>query len=200
MLMELETELLDLVRGSPVAAGLRIKSLPDTDVKDLVNRWGADAPAVYVSPLAGAVIGSIVEPRFMLTLVVKNARGQESARYGDRKNPGLYPLNDQLMALIHNAPPGLANWKVNRYEFLNEQILRDNGLFCALIEVGAETDMPLPDEVSGLPDFTEFHADFDLDPHASDARHQEWAKENYAGPELPDLQSQTVFSSPKESS
>lgn len=198
MFAELETELIDLVRQSPLGKQVRTKSLPDTNLKDLVKRWGADAPAVYVTPLAGTVAGSIVSPRFALVLVTKNARGQEAARYGDSGTLGLYPLWDATMALIQGARTSIANWQVNRYEFLGEPVLRDSGLFAALIEVSAEADMPSSVAFESLPDFTQFNADFDLNPHSSDVRHQEWADENYSGLDQPDLQSQTGLSGPKE--
>lgn len=199
MYAELEMELLNLFRQSSLADKVRIDSLPDTNLQDLVQRWGAEAPALYVTPLAATITGDIISPRFAMVLVVKNASSHQYARYGDGLTIGLYPLLDSAMALIHHAPPGLANWKVDRCEFLNEPILRDTGLFAALIEVSAETDMPAPEDLANLADFTQFNADYDIAPHSSDAQHQEWANGTYDGLELPDLQSHTELSSPKES-
>ncbi|HWH86354.1 MAG TPA: hypothetical protein VNV36_06235 [Pseudomonas sp.] len=197
MLKELEMDLVDLLR-EPLKGKARVGTLPDTSQKDLVRRWGADAPAVYVTPQPGTISGDIHSARFTLILVAKNARGHKAARHGDKNTIGLYPLADQVMTLIHHARPVVANWQVNRYTFLTEPVLRDAGLFVAMIEVGAETDMPSAEDFDALPPFTDFHADIDLVPHSSHAQHQEWADENYGGPELPDLQGHTGLSGPKE--
>ncbi len=51
MLVELESGLVAALRASPLAPWLRaIDALPDLEGDRLISRFGADAPAVHMSP------------------------------------------------------------------------------------------------------------------------------------------------------
>lgn len=188
MLSELETQLIDLLKASPLGTRLRVvDSLPDTPDKDLLKRWGLDAPAAYVVAMDGAIDGDVATPQFVLVLVTRNARGHQAARRGDGKLIGLYEMLDAGLAELHGGQTDDANWTVTRYQFLQDVEIREQGLQAALVLLQADTGMPQK-EALNLGDFTEFHADYDLAPLASDADRQRWATEDHAEP-LPDLHS-----------
>lgn len=188
MLGELETQLIDLLKASPLGARLRvIDSLPDTLDKDLVKRWGVDAPAAYVVAMDGAINDSVATPQFVLVLVARNARGHQAARRGDGKLIGLYEMLDAGLAELQGGQTDDANWMVTRYQFLQDVDLREQGLQAALVLLQADTDLPQK-EALNLGDFVEFHADYDIQPFASEADRERWAADDRAEP-APDLQS-----------
>lgn len=188
MLGELETQLVDLLKASPL--GMRLKtvdSLPDTPDKDLLKRWGLDAPAAYVVAMDGALNGDVATPQFVVVLVARNARGHQAARHGDGRTVGLYEMLDAGIAELHGGQTDDANWTVTRYQFVQDEALREQGLQTALVLIQADVDPPQKDAIN-LGDFTEFHADYDLEPLAGDADRQRWAAEDHAEPG-PDLHS-----------
>ncbi|MCM2318063.1 MAG: DUF1834 family protein [Pseudomonas sp.] len=188
MLGELESQLVDLLKASPLGARLKvIDSLPDTPDKDLVKRWGVDAPAAYVVAMDGAVDGDVATPQFVLVLVARNARGHQAARHGDGKLIGLYAMLDAGIAELHGGATEDAVWAVSRYQFLQDVALREQGLQVAMVLLQADTEVPQKAAVN-LGDFTEFHADYDLQPWAEEADRQRWAGDDRTEPS-PDLQS-----------
>lgn len=188
MLGDLETQLIELLKASPLGSRLRmVDSLPDTPDKDLVKRWGLDAPAAYVVAGDGTLNQAIASPQFVVVLVARNARGHQAARRGDGKTIGLYEMLDAGIAELHGGETPDASWQVTRYQFLQDIDLRDQGLQAALLLIQADVDPPQKDSMA-LGDFLEFHADYDLDPLASDADHRRWADEDHAEP-APDLHS-----------
>jgi hypothetical protein len=188
MLGELESQLVDLLKASPLGARLRVvDSLPDTPDKDLVKRWGLDAPAAYVVAMDGTLSQAIATAQFVVVLVARNARGHQAARRGDGKTIGLYEMLDAGIAELHGGATDDASWQVTRYQFVQDETLRDQGLQAAMLLIQADIDPPQRDAVN-LGEFLEFHADFDIQPLASDADRQRWASEDHAEP-APDLHS-----------
>lgn len=188
MLADLETQLIDLLKASPLGARLKVvDSLPDTPDKDLLKRWGLDAPAAYVVAMDGSLSQAVATPQFVVVLVARNARGHQAARRGDGKAIGLYVMLDAGIAELHGGDTADASWQVTRYQFVQDEALREQGLHAALLLIQADVDPPQKDAVN-LGDFTEFHADFDIEPLASAADRQRWAAEDHAEP-APDLHS-----------
>ncbi|WP_181297026.1 phage protein Gp37 [Pseudomonas sp. Q2-TVG4-2] len=188
MLGDLETQLVDLLKGSEL--GLRLKvvdSLPDTPDSDLVKRWGLDAPAAYVVAADGTLSQAIATPQFVVVLVARNARGHQAARRGDGKTVGLYQMLDAAIAELHGGQTADASWQVTRYQFLHDSQFRDQGLQIALLQIQADTDPPQKDAVN-LGEFLEFHSDFDISPLATAEDRERWVNEDHAAP-APDLQS-----------
>lgn len=187
MLGELENELLTLLKESPL--GLRLKavdSLPDIPDKDVLNRWGVDAPAAYVVAMDGSLTEAVATTPFVVVLVARNARGASAARQSDARTIGLYEMLDAAIAELHGGQTPSASWSVGRYQFLQEEAARDKGLQVALVMIQADCDPPQRDGLN-LADFTLFHGDIDLDPQATGADHQRWLSGNYDRP-APDLQ------------
>ncbi|MCY1355109.1 hypothetical protein D9M69_415140 [compost metagenome] len=155
----------------------------------MLKRWGLDVPAAYVIAMDGTLSQAIATPQFVVVLVARNARGHQAARHGDGRTIGLYEMLDAAIAELHGGQTEAASWEVTRYQFLQENDLREHGLHVALVQLQADVDPPQKDAVTlNLGEFQEFHADIDLEPTASDADRQRWANEDHSAP-APDLQS-----------
>lgn len=188
MLGDLETQLIDLLKASPLGTRLKVvDSLPDTPDKDLLKRWGLDAPAAYVVAMDGTLSQAIATPQFVVVLVARNARGHQAARRGDGRTIGLYEMLDAGIAELHGGQTDDGSWQVTRYQFVQDEALREQGLQAVMVLLQADCDPPQKDAVN-FGDFTEFHADFDIEPFASAADRQRWADEDHAEP-APDLHS-----------
>lgn len=188
MLADLETQLIDLLKASPLGTRLRmVDSLPDTPDKDLLKRWGLEAPAAYVVAMDGTLSDAVATPQFVVALVARNARGHQAARHGDGKTIGLYQMLDAGIAELHGGQTADASWQVTRYQFVQDEALREQGLYAALVLLQADCDPPQKAALN-LGEFLEFHADFDIEPFSSAADHQRWATEDHADP-APDLHS-----------
>src|SRR3990167_4090370 len=188
MLGDLENQLIALIKASPL--GLRLKtvdSLPDTPDKDVIKRWGVDAPAAYVIAMDGSISQAVATPQFVVVMVARNARGHQAARHGDGKTVGLYEMLDAGIAELHGGQTDAASWQVSRYQFMQEAALREQGLHVALVQIQADVDPPQKDAVN-LGEFLEFHADIDIDPDATQEDRERWLNENHDAP-APDLNS-----------
>lgn len=187
MLGGLENELITLIKDSPLGKRLKtVDSLPDTPDKDVITRWGLDAPAAYVVAMDGSITQAIATPQFVVVLVARNARGHKAERHGDGKAIGLYEMIDAGIAELHGGQTVSASWQVTRYQFQQEAELRNKGLCAALVLVQADVDPPQKEGIN-LGDFLEFHADYDLEPRTPGER-QRWLDENHDAP-APDMQS-----------
>lgn len=188
MLGDLENQLIALIKESPLGRRLKtVDSLPDTPDKDVLKRWGLDAPAAYVVAMDGSISQAIATPQFVVVLVARNARGHQAARHGDGKTIGLYEMLDAGIAELHGGQTDGASWQVTRYQFLQEDALREQGLHVALVQLQADVDPPQKDQ-QNLGEFLEFHADYDIDPNATPEDRQRWLDENHDAP-APDLHS-----------
>lgn len=188
MLGALENELVALIKESPLGRRLRVvDALPDTPDKDVIKRWGLDAPAAYVVAMDGSITGDSTEPKFVVVLVAKNASGVKEARHGGGKVIGLYQMLDAAIAVLNNGRTENASWRTTAYQLLQDVDLREQGLHAAMVAVESVVDTPQPDDESlGLGEFLEFHADYDLAPHAP-GEHQRWLSEDHSAP-APDMQ------------
>lgn len=187
MLGDLENQLVQLIKESPL--GLRLKtvdSLPDVPDKDVLNRWGVDAPAAYVVAMDGTLADLVATPRFVVVMVARNAKGHQEARHGSKAVIGLYEMVDAGVAYLHGGVTEGGSWQVTGYQFQQDNALRDKGLYVSLLAVQCNCDTPEPAQ-QNLGDFLEFHADFDLEPHTP-GEHERWLGENHDAP-APDLQS-----------
>jgi len=187
MLGLLENQLLDLLKASPLGRRLKtVDSLPDTPDKDVLKRWGVEAPAAYVVALDGDLDDSVARPQFVVVLVARNARSHQAARHGDGRSLGLYEMLDAAIGELNGGKTPDANWRATRYQFMREPELRDQGLHAALVLIETTTDAPTS-AAGVLGDFLAFHADFDLAPHAP-AEYPRWLQDDHGDP-APDMQS-----------
>lgn len=189
MLGELENELIALIKESQLGKRLRVvDQLPDVPDKDVLNRWGVDAPAAYVVAMDGTLTDAVATAPFVVVLVARNARGAGASRQGDTKAIGLYEMLDEVIAELHGGRTNGASWSVTGYQFLQNEAARDKGLQVALVATQSNCDPPQRGDLN-LADFTVFHADLDIEPSNATAVHERWANEDHQEP-APDLQSQ----------
>lgn len=188
MLGDLESELIALLKGSELGARLRVvDQLPDVPDKDVLTRWGVDAPAAYVVAMDGSLTDAVATAPFVVVLVARNARGAGASRQGDARTIGLYEMLEEAIAELHGGQTDSASWSVTGYQFLQNEAARDKGLQVALVATQSNCDPPQRGGLN-LADFTVFHGDIDIEPNSSTGDHQRWANEDHSAP-APDLQS-----------
>lgn len=169
MLADTEENLVELIKETTVGKRLRLVStLPDLPDADVLKRWRAEAPSVYVVPGDGVIGADSVELPFVLVLVATNARGHEAARRGDGKVIGLYEMLDGLLAELHEAPFGRSAIYCQEYAWLQEKALRDNGLFAVTLLLQTSANLPVPD-ISALADFDELYGSWGVVPQPEQA-------------------------------
>lgn len=164
MLGDSEAELVALIKETEVGKRLRqVSTLPDQPDGDILKRWKTEAPSVYVVPGDGSIELNAVSMPFSLVLVATNARGHEAARRGDGRVIGIYEMLDGLIAELHESLFGSGVLYCDRYEWLQDKGLRDNGLFAAMLLVQTSASIPEPD-ISALADFDELYASWGVVP------------------------------------
>lgn len=188
MLGALENELVALIKGSQLGRRLRtVEPLPNIPDKDVLKRWGTEAPAAYVVAMDGAIEGDTSTPKFVVVFVARNARGATAARQGGKREIGLYEMLDAGIALLRSTNEG-AGWQPTGYQMIQDAAVRDAGMEAGMVSVETAVDTPsLDPEDLGLGEFLEFHADYDLEPLSPD-EHERWANED-RDPPAPDVQS-----------
>jgi phage gp37-like protein len=161
MLGELENELIAMLKTSELGKRLKmIGSQPDVPDKDLIARWGLEAPAAYVACGDGKLTDrGTVATSFVVVLVARNARGHEAARHGDGRTIGLYEMVDASIALFNEAPRVGGQWYVTDYQFLQLTDLRDRGLYVALVSLHTQGAVPTQ-STTDLADFDHLYANW----------------------------------------
>lgn len=195
MLAEAEDALIALIKDAPIGKKLsKVDSLPDLEGENLIKRFGADAPAVYVVMGSFPVNDSAAALKAGLACVAKNSRGQAEARKGDGKAIGLYQIIEAVASVADGASVGSASWSVTGVDFMADEKLYANGLFVGVIRIQTTNAVALPPAIAegDLADFKTMHADYDIPPHVDAAEHAKWLKEppdyGTSKPELSDQQ------------
>jgi hypothetical protein len=178
MLAELETELINAVKVSPLANHLReVEVMPEGDGATLIKRFASFAPAVYT--VAGDVqyLDATTMVPFDLVLIARNARGVKAARHGDDQTIGLYQMIDVLAAYFDSLRTASAVWRPKRAVFAKGAVWLNNGLQGASLRLETQLTQSMPIDDIALSDFLTFHADYDVDPHQPQAEHLKWVQE-----------------------
>ncbi len=181
MLAEMEAGLVDLIKGSALAAHLKqIGTLPDDDEDSLVRRLAADAPAVYV--VAGVPLqiqdGDVLLIKFGFACVARNARGHQESRRGDGKTLGVYEILESVLGIISQRQVAGYQWSVTAPgDFMQSEKLWRGGLTVALITIETRATMPEGVDIDALADFKTFDAQYDLLPHETPEARQPWLQE-----------------------
>lgn len=167
MLGEMENALIAVLKSSELGKRLKmIGSQPDVPDKDLISRWGLDAPAAYIASGDGSLTDrGTVATSFVVVLVARNARGHEAARHGDGRTIGLYEMVDAGIALFNEARTSSGLWYVSGYQFLQLTELRDRGLYVALLALQTQCAVPTED-TTDLSDFDHLYANWKVVPDA----------------------------------
>lgn len=167
MLGDLENELIAELKASELGKRLKtIGSLPDVPDKDMITRWGLEAPAAYVASADGSLTdrGTVSAP-FVIVMVARNARGHKAARHGDGRVIGLYEMVDAGIALLNEAKTTSGVWYATGYEFMQLAELRDRGLSVALLALQTQCVVPTQ-ATTDLSDFDHLYANWKVVPDA----------------------------------
>jgi hypothetical protein len=164
-------------------------TLPKVPTDKLLQRYYADAPALYIVPGRFVVKDSLATMIFTVAGVVRNVAGQEQARKGDGIDIGCDHLVTLAIRAINGQFIGDCTWSVTGGEMADDELFDAAGI--AAVEITLESTPveldynygeaqianlpPLPD--SELADFTHFYADIDLPPHAGAPAHADWLAE-----------------------
>lgn len=183
VLVKAENALLDALRTHRDVPRLvrTIASLPQVADRDLLSRYVADAPALYVVPGQFNARDDSMVLVFTVVAFVRNAAGQELARKGDGLRVGL----DQLLVLATRAINGRAlggcNWRLTKGTVVDEPAFFSNGITALEMTFESspiELDVDYGEEqLDELDNLTLVHADFDLAPMASIVTRSMWTRE-----------------------
>jgi hypothetical protein len=155
-----------------------VESLPKLPTDKLLARYAADAPALYVVPGRLKGDGDDATMTFTIAGVVRNVAGHGQARKGDGIDIGCDHLMLAAVRAIHQQKLGICNWHLASAEMVDDEIFDKAGL--AAIEMTFESSrVQIPDdwELGELDNFTHFHADLDITPHAAVGEHDNWLQE-----------------------
>lgn len=156
-----------------------VASLPKVvGSRELLARYLVDAPAFYIVPGKFSVADSEATLNFTVAGIVRNVAGNAQARKGDGIDLGCDQLVTLAVRALHGQVVGDSTWYVTGGEMVDEAIFDEAGI--AAVEITLQsTPIELsadygPDELGELADFKRFHADVDIQPHASSAEHAKW--------------------------
>lgn len=166
-----------------------IGTLPKVPTEKLLQRYYADAPALYIVPGRFVVKDSLATMIFTVAGVVRNVAGHEQARKGDGIDIGCDHLVTLAIRALNGQFMGDCTWSVTGGEMADDEVFDAAGI--AAVEITLESTPveldynygeaqianlpPLPD--SELADFKHFYADIDLPPHAGAPAHTDWLAE-----------------------
>lgn len=170
-----------------------IQTLPKLFGDDLLRKYVADAPALYVVPGRIAFSTGQATMKFTVAGVVRNAGGHERARQGDGIDIGCDHLMLMALVALDGKRLGNCSWNAETAEMADDALFEKSGIAAVeIVFVGTPIDTPtdMSDAAfAELDDFTRMHADMDIPPHASDDTRKKWLQEppdNTTG--LPDAQ------------
>jgi hypothetical protein len=165
-----------------------VGTLPKLPLKEQLQKYAVDAPAIYVIPGRFVVKDSQALMRFTLAAVVRNAAGQEQARKGDGVDLGCDHLMILVIRALNGQRLGNCTWWLASGEMADDEIFDTAGI--AALELQFEgTPIDLPEDfgeaelaalaaqganTAGMDDFQHLHADFDIAPQAGEAEHNNW--------------------------
>jgi hypothetical protein len=170
MLVAAENALIAALKAHRVVQQLKLRavdSLPKLAIDQLLARYAADAPALYVLPGRLKGDGDDATMTFTVAGVVRNVAGSSQARKGDGIDIGCDHLLLAAVRAIHAHQLGICTWSLASAEMVDDEIFDKTGL--AAVEMTFESSrVQLPDdwELGELDDFLHFHADIDIAPHA----------------------------------
>lgn len=155
-----------------------VGTLPKLASEQLLRRYHADAPALYIVPGRFTVKDSLATMRVTLAGVVRNVAGQEQARKGDGIDIGCDHLVILAIRALNDQRIGDCSWSVTGGEMVDEELFDSAGV--AAVEITLEsTPVELAfdygeAQLAELPDFTLVHGDIDLPLHVSTTEHSKW--------------------------
>lgn len=158
-----------------------VGTLPKLTSEQLLKRYHADAPALYIVPGRFTVKDNQATMRFTVAGVVRNVAGQEQARKGDGIDIGCDHLVTLAIRALNDQFIGDCSWSVTSGEMVDDDIFDTAGI--AAVEITLEsTAVELAfdygeAQIAELPDFTLLHGDIDLPPRVDAVEHGKWLAE-----------------------
>lgn len=155
-----------------------VGTLPRLFGKELLSRYVADAPAIYVVPGKITFADDTATLAFTVAGVVRNVAGTAQARKGDQVDIGCDHLLVMVLRAINAKHLGQCSWKAVAAEMADDELFDSAGLsviemrfVSGEIAIGSEFS---DEQLAMLDDFYRFHGDFDLAPHATDEARAGW--------------------------
>lgn len=169
MFAAIEDEIVAAIKASPLAAKLRaVDSLPSADEENLLARFSADSPAVYVTIGGFVATNRILTLRYGLACCARNARGHHAARDGDALSIGAYEMMGALVALFAERATANVGWHVTGGNWLNDKRITRQGLTVCVVNIEGRAHAPDAIDMTTLNAFTTYHAEHSLAPGADE--------------------------------
>lgn len=175
MLATLESELIDLIKNSEVAAFLKTVAALPALTTEAIQRISTTAPAIYI--IAGDLsIGDLtISISFDLLCFARNAAGDNAARIGDSTTIGLYSIMDAMTGVFYSASTQSATWTATKGKFLYGD-WQKMGLMPGVISVNTVVTRDNLN-VSQMGDFQTFAGFYDIEPFSGSTEHDKWLEE-----------------------
>lgn len=150
-------------------------SLPQVLGKDLLSRYAADAPALYVVPGRFTVRDDTLVPTFTVAAIARNVAGHAQARKGDGIDIGVDGLMVLATRALHSRRLGDCAWRLTGGEMVDDEVFFVAGLTALEMTFEGSAIELTPDfGMAELDDLLRVHGDMDIDPQAGAAEHAKW--------------------------
>lgn len=165
MFAVVEDEIIAAIKASPLGSRLRaVDSLPAADEENLIARFTAEAPAVYVTTGPFVVLNRIITLRYGLACCARNARGHQAARDGEGQPIGVYEMMGALTALFGDRPTTSVGWHVTGGNWLNDKRVSRAGLTVGAVNIEGKVTVPDAIDAETLNAFLVYRAEHSLAP------------------------------------
>lgn len=152
-----------------------VGTLPKVLGKDLLARYAADAPALYVVPGRFRVQSDTLLPTFTVAAVARNVGGHEAARKGTDVDLGVDGLMALAVRAIHGRRLGDCQWTLAAGEMVDDELFFTAGLTALeMVFEGSPIELDADYGMAELDDFLHLHGDVDLAGDAGAAEHAKW--------------------------
>lgn len=160
-----------------------VESLPKLMGEKLLQRYVADAPALYVVPGRFTVKDDEATMEFTVAGVVRNVAGQDKARKGDGIDIGCDHLLTLAIRALNRQTLGNCHWALTSGAMADDEIFEQAGISAvemlfsgSPITLAADFGEELfaLDAPGGLDEFTHLHADLDSPVTAGDVEYASW--------------------------
>lgn len=152
-----------------------VDTLPKVMGKDLLTRYMADAPALYVVPGRFRVQSDTLTPTFTVAAVARNVGGHEMARKGNEVDIGVDGLMVLAVRALHGRRLGDCQWSLASGEMADDDLFFSAGLTALeMVFEGSPIELTEDFGLAELDDFLHLHGDVDLAGDAGADEHAKW--------------------------
>lgn len=152
-----------------------VATLPQVLGKDLLARYAADAPALYVVPGRFRVQSDTLIPSFTVACVSRNVGGHDAARKGTDVDLGVDGLMALAVRALHGQRLGDCNWSLQAGELADDELFFNAGITALeMVFEGSPIEIDADFGAHELDDFLHLHGDIDFGGDAGRAAHEQW--------------------------